>query len=58
MEFTVGDRIYCPDKKMYGFITRNRILGCKIHKAVSVIWDNKKRDIINGHEACCKLVKQ
>lgn len=58
MEFTVGDRIYCPDRKIYGFVTRNKILGCKIHKAIGVMWDNKKREIINGHDACCKLVKQ
>lgn len=58
MEFKVGDRIYCSDRKMYGFVTRTRVLGCKIHEAIGVMWDNKKRDIINGHEACCKLIKQ
>ena len=58
MEFKVGDRIYCPHRNMYGFVTREKILGCTKHEAISVMWDNKKREIINGHEACCKLVKQ
>ena len=57
MEFKVGDRIYCPSRKMYGFVTREKVLGFEIHKAIGVMWDNKKREIINGHEACRKLVK-
>lgn len=58
MEFKVGDRIYCPDRKMHGFVTRTNVLGFSKHEAISVLWDNKKREIINGHEDCCKLVKQ
>ena len=58
MELKTGDRIYCPDRKMFGFVTKDRILGCKIHKAIRVVWDNEKKEIINGHENCCKLVKQ
>ena len=58
MKLQVGDRIYCPDKQMYGFVTREKILQCEKHEAISVMWDNKKREIINGREACCKLVKQ
>jgi len=58
VEFKVGDRIYCDKKKKYGFVSRLNPLGCKKTLAIGIHWDDKTRDIIFGHAACCELIKK
>lgn len=57
VEFKVGDRIYCDKRKKYGFVCRLNPLGLKKHFAIGIHWDDKTRDIIFGHDMCCKLKK-
>ena len=55
-DFAIGDRVYCDKRNKYGFVCRLNPLGCQKKIGIGVHWDDNNREVIFGHDLCCKLL--
>lgn len=57
-DFQVGDKVFCEQKKLYGFISKLSAYGLEKTKSLTVHWENNSRDIFIGETECVSLLRK